>query len=140
MNKKITDATTTLQQIQSVQQTIVKRSAKEYAPWIGWGLYVIIFFSPFDYVKPSIWGPISWLVAAIGGYITYRYFKKHADVKVQRAPWQAWFLYGLWIALGVAVASSVQTHIHYAMTIAGFVVGLPFIAYGIKLKRDLSNE
>lgn len=140
MSNSITDkeAAQTLAQVKSTQAEINRRSAKEYAPWIGWGLYVIVSFSGFDYIKPAIWGPICWIAALIGTYITYSYFRKrHTQIKTTtKVPWYAWLLYGLWIAIGVAFANAMQPHFAYAWTVAGLAVGVPYILYGLKLKSQ----
>lgn len=123
--------------IERTQAAILQRSAKEYAAWMSWGLYVVIIFPPFDFIEPAIWGPICWISALIGWIITYRYYqKRHVAIKtLQSTPWYAWLTNGLWIAIGIAAANGLQPHLHYAWAISGVVVGLPFVLYGLWLKR-----
>ncbi len=140
MNNSITDeeAAQNLQQVKSTQAEITNRGAKEHAPWIGWGLYVIVFYSLFDFVKPEIAIPITWIAALAGTFITANYFRsRRAKVKTHtNAPWFAWILYGLWIAAGAFLAGHLEPYFTYTWTVTGLVVGIPFVAYGLKLKSQ----
>jgi hypothetical protein len=130
------EATQTLEKVRNSQDEINRRSAKDYVPWIGWGLFVILFWPPFDYLNPNVWGIITWVAAIIGSVITSLYFaRRKARIKSQRvSPKLSWLGYILWIAVGSAFAILTQSHFHYAWTVAGIVTGLPFVLYGFVLK------
>ncbi len=140
MNKSITDteAAQNLEQVKIAQAEINKRTAKEYAPWIGWGLFIVLFYPPFDLFDPSKWGIVVWVVAIIGAIITGRYFhtRKSRIKSTQKLPRFAWLYYILWIAVGNIFANIAHPHFAFAWTVAGVGIGLPFILYGLKLKSQ----
>ena len=72
MTNAVTDreASQALAQVKGAQSEITKRSAKEYVPWIIWGLYFVLFYPPFDYVSPEVWGTFCAIAAAVSGLTT----------------------------------------------------------------------
>jgi hypothetical protein len=140
MNDRLTDkeAAKNLAKVKSTQDVISRSSAKEYAPWIGWGLFIILFYPPFDFIDPNKWGIITWAVAIAGSFVTARYFsKREAKIKTNRhAPRLSWLYYILWVAAGNVFALLTYQHFGYAWTVAGLVIGLPVLLYGLKLKSQ----
>ncbi len=140
MEKSITDkeAAQTLEQVKSAQAEISRRTAKEYVPWIGWGLFIVLLWPPFDFLNPNKWGVATWTASIIGTIITSIYFAtRKAKIKSnKRSPKLAWLYYILWIIVGSTFAVLTHTRFHYAWTVAGLVTGLPFILYGLKLKNQ----
>src|SRR4030088_1763468 len=80
-----------LDEIDRTQKNIRAHGAKEYTPWFGWGLYVLFFYSPFDFLNGSLLGPIFLAVSIVGMFITYFYFR-NSRVRLHAAISTPWYI------------------------------------------------
>jgi L-asparagine transporter-like permease len=130
------EASSTLSGIRETQNRVVAQGPRQYVPFIGWGLFALLGYSPFDYVRPSIWGPIVgvlWIVAMLA---TYRYIRNDgARVHiVTTTPWYVWTALAVLTCATVALAVMLQSKVHFAWSLAGLILAVPFIGYGLKLR------
>jgi acid phosphatase family membrane protein YuiD len=107
-------------------------------PFIGWGLFVLLGYPPFDFLNGNIWGPIISVVWIVGMILTFRYFRdKSARVHIfTSTPWFVWVALVAATSLAVALAEGFQSKYHYAWTISGVLLSLFYIGYGLKVKAE----
>ena len=85
MNNTIShkEAAQAVKQINDVQADINRHSAKEYMPWVGWGLFTMLLYPPFDYFDQNKWSIVVGVVAIVGAILTDRYIRTRQS-KVKR--------------------------------------------------------
>lgn len=132
------EASTSLKHIKDTQKSILAKGPREYVPFIGWGLWIIAAYAPFDFLNGNLWGvviSVSWM---IGMLLTYRYFHdKAARVHIfSTTPWYVWVGLGVLTSLAVLFAEILQRRLPYAWTLAGVLLSVPYIGYGLKLKHE----
>jgi len=138
MNKLVSndEAASSLRQIKQTQGIIKTKAVKEYLPWFGWGLFVLITYPPFDFIKPSIWGPITAILFIIGMILSFRYYvvsnkRIHA---ISHTPLSIAVLYFLFIFITILLANIFQSSFHYVWIIGGVILASLFFIYGFYLK------
>jgi hypothetical protein len=130
------EANTALNDIRETQNRVIAQGPNEYAPFIGWGLFALLGYSPFDYVSARIWGPIVAVLWIIGMLVTYRYIHhKAARVHIfTSTPWHVWVTFAGLTSLAVALAVVMQSKVHFVWSAAGLLLSIAFIGYGLKLR------
>lgn len=138
MEKPVTnqEAAQSLEHIKHTQKAIKNKGAKEYAPWFGWGLFVIVTYPPFDFIKPNVWGPIVAVLFVVGMVLSFRYFfvsneRIHA---ISHTPWPIAVLYFFLISVTIFLANVFQSSFHYVWSVGGVVLAALFFIYGFYLK------
>ena len=140
MNNTIShkEAAQAVKQINDVQADINRHSAKEYMPWIGWGLFTMLLYPPFDYFDQNKWSIVVGVVAIVGAILTDRYIRtRQSKVKREKKTSPlAWVIYMLLILMVNVFAFTAHSQFAYAWTITGLAIGLPTILYGLWLKSQ----
>ena len=65
MNDQEVAAAEQLAEMERARQAVGAKAAKEYTPFIGWGLFVLLMIPAFDVVAGKVWGPVILLVALV---------------------------------------------------------------------------
>jgi hypothetical protein len=130
------EASAVLNDIRETQSRVISQGPREYVPFIGWGLFALFGYSPFDYISARIWGPIAGVFWIIGMLVTYRYFRdKAARVHIlSTTPWYVWVTFGVLTSAAVALAVAMQSRVHFAWTVASLLLSILYIGYGLMLK------
>jgi hypothetical protein len=118
-------------------RAVERRAPKEYAPFIGWGLFNAVVIPGFDFFDRSMWGWITIGVAVVGFFATFAYFalrSMRVEVK-QRSPWWIWPVLGLWIALASVLGSALDDETAFSYTLAGLIGAVPLLLWGLRLWR-----
>ena len=137
MNDKEIAATEQLAEIERARQAVGAKAAKEYTPFIGWGLFVLLMIPPFDVVAGKVWGPVILLVGLVGTIATFAYFiRGHRRVRIAETnPWWWWLAWALWYCALLFGASVLQDRLPVAWTAVGVASALPLLVVGIRLRR-----
>lgn len=130
------EASQALGDIRETQNRVIAQGPHEYVPFIGWGLFVLVGYPPFDFVSGNVWGPALSVLWIVGMLITYRYFRdKAARVHIlTTTPWYVWVTLGVLTSAAAAFAEITQSRVHFAWSIAGLLLAIPYIGYGLKLR------
>lgn len=130
------EATESLERVAKAQRDIVARGAKEYLPFMWWGLFILFGYPPFDYVKGNIWGPIIGLTWIIGMVFTYRYFKNRTSrVHIFRQKsLKVSIALGVITFIGIGVAEVLTLKHYHIWTVVGVILAALYIGYGFKLR------
>lgn len=123
------DARESLEKIKQAQRAVTEKAAKEYMVWSWWGLYVLIFYPPFDYFNGNVWGPILLAVWPVGSFLTFRYYRKSTAFPKIMTPKYIYVGFTILIALAIMFAEIMHPYFHFAWTVAGLVVGLSYWTY-----------
>jgi len=86
VNDQEVAATEHLAEMERARQAVGAKAAKEYAPFIGWGLFVLLMLPPFDVVAGKVWGPVILLVGLVGTIATFAYFIRGIVASASRKP------------------------------------------------------
>jgi len=132
------DATSSLKQIKQAQDTIKSIGVKEYIPWFGWGLFILITYPPFDFIKLSLWTPIAATLFIIGMIASYLYHiisyrRVHIVSHIPRyVPLVTFIL--IFVTILLINMYKLQFHYAYAWTVGGIILATVFFSYGVYLK------
>lgn len=130
------EAAGSLELVSKTQHKIVAQGAKEYLPFMWWGLFILFGYPPFDYVNSNVWGPFILLAWIIGMALTYRYFK-HRTSRVhifRQKSLKISIALGVITFIGITVAEVLTTKHHHIWTIVGIILAALYIGYGLKLR------
>lgn len=130
------EARQVLGQIKQAQHNVITQGPREYVPFIGWGIWVLFAYPPFDFVNDSVWGPIIFVVWVVGMALTFRYFRdKAARVHIlSTTPWYIWVTLIVLTSLAVIFAELAHPTFSFAWTLSGILLAVPYITYGLVLK------
>lgn len=135
------DAAQQLAAAEAARRAINARAAKEYTPYFGWGIFLLIIFPPFDFLDHDIWGPVAGTLAILLGLTTLGYFYRRTR-GVRVADVYPWWIWPVWTAVsnGLLVgAFRMQDRIPVAATLAGVLAGVPLLAIGLSLRKRWSS-
>lgn len=130
------EASAVLSNIRETQVCVIAQGPRENVPFLGWGLFALLGYSPFDYVSAKIWGPTIAVLWIVGMLVTYRYIRaKAARVHIlTTTPWYVWMTLAVISSAAVTLAVVLQSRIHFAWSVAGLLLSISFIGYGLKLR------
>jgi hypothetical protein len=130
------DAAESLDLIASTQRRIESQGAQEYWPFIWWGLFILIGYPPFDYLKGNVWGLTLGVTWVVGMFLTIRYFKaKTSRVHtLGRQSIRASIAIGVITFVSIGFANILHPSFHYSWTIIGILLASLYFGYGLRLK------
>jgi hypothetical protein len=109
---------------------------KEWKVFMLWGIWVLVFVPPFNFVSGQIWGPIVWGASVVGGIATTAYFMIRARRVHWSRPssWRNWLVVFVLYVLCMAMGGVLQGHVRYAWTIAALLGAIPFFVTGLVIR------
>ncbi len=125
-----------LNRIKDTQEVIKNKGVKGYLPWFFWGLFVLITYPSFDFIKSFIWYIIAIIIFIVGIVLSYYYYiivNRHIH-SVSHSPWYMSLLYFILIAITILLANIFQPNFHYSWVLGGIILAALFFMYGFYLK------
>lgn len=146
MDASQTEAAERLAEVEARKRAVERRAPWEYRGYIGWGLFVLLFLPPFDFVNRAVWGTVTLFASMVGTVLTSLYFhRRSADVHLARAMqlsrwWRVWLGFCAWYALALTFAFTQQHHFALAWTVAGVAASAPLFVIGWVVARQSSRS
>jgi hypothetical protein len=109
---------------------------KEWKVFVLWGIWVLVFVPPFDFVDGRIWGPIVWSASLAGGVATMAYFVLRARRLhwARQTTWRNWLAVFVVYVLIMVMAGVLQGHFRFAWTAAAVLAAIPFFVTGLVVR------
>ena len=119
------------------RRSVQSQGGRESRAFIGWGLFILLFFPLFDFVNSELWAPIILGAAAVGTLVTALYFyRARSRIRlISPVKWWVWMVWTAWYCAMLATAAALQGHFPFASTVAAIGTALPLLAYGTRLAR-----
>jgi hypothetical protein len=135
------EAAQQLAEVEARRRAVERRAPWEYRGYIGWGLFVLLFLPPLDFISHAVWGPVIFGASLVGTVATSLYYhRRSADVHLGRAMqlsrwWRVWLGFALWYAIVLTFAFTTQDRFALAWTLAGVAAAIPLFVVGWRVAR-----
>jgi len=111
---------------------------KEWKVFLLWGIWVLVFVPPFDFLNGNLWWPIVCVASVVGGVVTTVYFvsRSHRLHWARQSSWRNWLVIFILYGVIMATAAIVQSHFRYAWTTAALIAALPYFATALVIRNQ----
>lgn len=112
----------------AAKEGIWSDTPKEWRVFLLWGIWVLIFVPPFDFVSGNAWWPVVWIASLVGGVVTTAYFVSRSRRLhwTRQSSWRNWLVIFIFYGMSMATAAIVHSHFRYAWTTAALIASLPY--------------
>ena len=112
----------------AARKAILDGGPQEWRAFFLWGIWVLLFVPPFDFLNGNLWGPIVWGTSIIGAIVTTYYFWKRAQRVhwVRHSSWQNWLVIYICYGVIMGAAAFLHTHFRYTWTVAALLAVVPY--------------
>jgi hypothetical protein len=110
---------------------------KEWKVFVLWGIWVLAFVPPFDFLSGNSWWPVVWIASAAGGVATTVYFVSRSRRLhwTRQSSWRDWMVIFIFYALIMAAAAIVHSHFRYAWTTAALIAAIPYFVAALVIRN-----
>jgi hypothetical protein len=121
----------------AAREGIWSNTPKEWKVFLAWGIWVLVFVPPFDFLSGNAWWPVVWIASAVGGVATTAYFVSRSRRLhwVRQSSWRDWLVIFILYGLIMATAAIVQSQFRYAWTTAALVAALPYFIAALVIRN-----
>ena len=112
------------------------RAAWDYRAYFAWGIWLLVFIPPLDFINGAFWGILVAATSGVGTLLTVLYFSMrtrqvHLGRAMRMRRWLVfWILWAPWYGAWIALAPVLDRQIGLGFTLAGIAGAIPCLAAG----------
>jgi peptidoglycan biosynthesis protein MviN/MurJ (putative lipid II flippase) len=117
-----------LRSVAAAKRDIRSNTPKEWKVFLLWGIWVLVFVAPFDFLNGNVWWPVVVVASVAGGVATTVYFvSRSRRLHWHRmSTWRNWLTIFIVYGMVMATAVVVQSHFRYTWAAAAIVAAVPY--------------
>lgn len=117
-----------LRSVAATKSDIRANTPKEWKVFLLWGIWVLVFVAPFDFLHGNMWWPVVVVASVAGGVATTAYFvSRSRRLHWHRmSTWRNWLTTFVVYGMVMATAVVVQGHFRYTWSAAAIVAAVPY--------------